>query len=333
VLLGGGGAWAAWSTAGTGAGATKAGSLVTPVLTATRSSTSPTTAIDVSWTASGQLPGATYSVKRDGTTISCTSSPCTDSGLASGTSYSYVVTAKLGTNWSAASNSASASTQAAAVNATSYLVSVPSPATAGTTAQVTITAKRPDNSTDTSYTGTKTVTLTGASTASSPANTPATLPTSATFTNGVAVVDATFVTAGGGLGLIATTGSLTGSTTLTVNASGASKLALTNMTFSATTSFTNCYVGCTAVLGNNGSVTTKVSLVDAYGNLVAAGSPITVSLAKSAGTLTPGTVTIASGSSTSSASATLSDGTGNYSDTLTASASPYTSIAVTIKHH
>jgi hypothetical protein len=342
VVLGGGAAWAAWSSTGTGAGATAAGSLVTPVVTATRSTTSPTSAIDVSWTAAGELPGTTYSVKRDGTTtLACTSSPCTDSGLAPGTSYSYVVTANLGTSWSSASDPAAASTQAAAVNATSYAVSVASSVTAGTPAQVTITAKRPDNSTDTGYTGSKSLTLSGTSTATSPAGTAATLPTSATFNNGAAVVSATFVTAGSGLGLIATTGSLTGSTSVTVNAANASKLAFTNMVFggqaAGNVTFTSCYASaqCSAALGNGGSLTTRVSLVDAFGNLAKLGTNTTVAVSFGGQTTTSGTsaappLTIPAGTSTSSWTASVTEGNASYTGTVTATSDPLTAIVATV---
>ena len=140
VLLGGGAAWSAWSVSGLGAGASAAGSLVTPVVTATRSTTSPTSAVDLSWSAPGQLSGTTYSVTRNGTSIACTTSPCTDSGLAAGATYSYVVTASLGSSWSAASNTATASTQTAVLRpTTTSLTSSQNPARSSTTVIFTAT--------------------------------------------------------------------------------------------------------------------------------------------------------------------------------------------------
>jgi Bacterial Ig-like domain (group 3) len=139
VLLGGSAAWAAWSVSGTGTGRTAAGSLVIPAVTATRSSTAPTTTIDLSWTAPAQVTGATYSVTRNGAAFSaCTASPCTDSGLASGTTYTYIVTAKVGTNWSVASSPAVSSTSAATLATTTTVQSGQNPAKSG--ANVTLTA-------------------------------------------------------------------------------------------------------------------------------------------------------------------------------------------------
>ena len=335
VLLGGGVAWAAWSVFGTGEGTAAADSLVAPVASATRSTTAPTSEIIVSWTAAGQLPGATYSVTRNGTVISCATSPCTDSGLASGADYTYAVTPRL-SSWSGIAGFASASTQAAAVGASSYAVSVSSPLTAGAAAQVTITAMRPDGTTDTGFTGARSVSLTGSATATSPARKDPTLATSATFTNGVAVVDATFVTAGSGLGLTATTGSLSGSTTLDVNAAAAS-----NLGFSAavvknsggTVVANNCLFSCTVSgLGSPATIETKVGVFDSFGNLAApVGSSITVSTSASNGaSRTPASLVIAAGSSTSSSTVTMTSGAANNA-VLTLTASPYAQVQATLQ--
>ena len=103
AVLGGGVAYAAWSTGGSGTGRTTAGSLVTPDVTASRSTTAPSSAVDLSWSATSQFAGVSYSVVRSpgNVTLNCTSSPCSDTGLSPGTTYTYAVTAKLH-SWTAA---------------------------------------------------------------------------------------------------------------------------------------------------------------------------------------------------------------------------------------
>lgn len=142
----GGVAAAAWTAAGGGAGAVPTRSLVTPEVSATRSTTSPSSAVDVAWTAPGQISGTTYAVVRSSAgggevTLSCTSSPCSDTGLASGTTYTYRVTAALGTRWTA-TGQATASTAAAApskVDSTTTLTSSQNPATTGQSVTLTAT--------------------------------------------------------------------------------------------------------------------------------------------------------------------------------------------------
>lgn len=338
-------AQAAWMMSGSGTGSSSADSLVTPALTATRSTTSPASAIDLSWTAAGQLPTATYEVTRDGTPISCSSSPCTDSGLSAGTAYTYVVTAKLGL-WSKTSDAANASTQAASAPATNYLlVATPASITAGTSTSVVITAKRADSTTDTTYNGSKTLTWSGAAFATSPGGTAASAASSVTFTNGVsAAIPVTLTNAGSGLTLTVTTTpgspSLVGSTNVTVAAAAPTRLAMTSTTTTGPNGAIvarSCVFGCTIEgLGESRSITTKISVTDTYGNIVTLASAISVTLSGSNGTPSPTSLEIpASGPATSTGAVTLSPTNANANNTaLTAtSQSPatYTSVTAAIK--
>jgi YD repeat-containing protein len=67
-----------------------------PSITSFTAVAASSTSMTLTWTASdsGGPGGLTYSVTRNGTSVSgCTTSPCTDTGLAPGTSYTYVLTA------------------------------------------------------------------------------------------------------------------------------------------------------------------------------------------------------------------------------------------------
>lgn len=351
TVLSAGVAHAAWVKTGAGSGATSASSLVTPALTAARSATSPTSAVDLSWTDSGQLAGSSYQVRRDGTLIGCSSSPCTDSGLAANTTYSYVVTAKLG-EWTAASAAATASTATAATPATTYsLAATPGSITAGTATSVVITAKRADGTTDASYTGAKPVTWSGAAFATSPGGTAPSAASTVTFTHGVSeAIPVTLTTAGTGMPLTATSpGSpnLDGFTNVTVVPGAPARLGMASTFWSGGTSAAGCTVfACLrSGLGNNGSVTTNVSVTDANGNIVSnLGTAITVVVSRSGGTLTAPpsstpttTVTLTipgSGAAVSNGTAKLTEGTANYESTLTAtspSQPQYAGASTTIK--
>jgi hypothetical protein len=77
-----------------------------------------------------------------------------------------------------------------------------------------------------------------------------------------------------------------------------------------------------------------VSLADTFGNTVSnLGAALTVTVGHSGGTVSPNTLTIpASGSAQSSGSLSWSEGTGNYNDTVTLSASPYGSVQANLNH-
>ncbi len=64
-----------------------------------------TSSVDIDWSNPPEPSGTRYEVVRDPTTTattvctSATAGPCLDSGLAAGTTYTYVVVAYLGANW------------------------------------------------------------------------------------------------------------------------------------------------------------------------------------------------------------------------------------------
>lgn len=330
AVLGGAPALAAWSKAGTGAGAAQATSLVTPTdVSATGASN---TTMTITWSAANQLSGATYQVVRNGsTTLSCTSSPCTDSGLTAGTTYSYVVSSKIGTNWSKSAASVNGTTTNAQVGATSLNVSTAASVTAGTAYSVTLTAKRSDGTTDTTFSGSKTLALTGTATDNAPTGATATLPTTATFTNGVATVSVTSVKAVAAT-LNAAAGGINGSTTMTVNAAAPAGLLPTNLTVasasptcspSSPVATTNCGP---YVIGNNNNATFLVTLIDTYGNVAKATSTVSVAGSRlgSQGTLSASPMTIATGAS-STGQWTYTATNGNWtSETLRFTASTWT---------
>lgn len=120
VLAGGLPAHAAWTTTGTGTGAGAATVLAAPGAPAAVAVAPTDSAVDVSFTLPAQPPGTTYTVLRDLTTtgglgpqVACaglTASPCHDTGLASGTTYTYAVVATLGSWSTAAPTTAAAAT-------------------------------------------------------------------------------------------------------------------------------------------------------------------------------------------------------------------------------
>ena len=201
----------------------------------------------------------------------------------------------------------------APVVATKFAVSIASSVQAGTNATVTITAQTASNTTATGYAG-GTLSWSGTATADSPTGSAATLPTSATFTNGVATVQVNLKTAGTGLGLTVSDGTINGSTTTTVVAAPATGIGFIGATINAGTSV-NCIAGCSPIVGNKGSVTARVGLIDNFGNLVAVPGPgaLAVTITGTNGTLTysNSNVNIPAGQSTSTGTVTLTRDTGN----------------------
>ncbi|RNM17305.1 beta strand repeat-containing protein [Nocardioides pocheonensis] len=295
-------------------------------------------------------PTGTVSFTSGGLAITCTggSQTLNGSGVAtcqttfstSGTK-SIVATYAGTTDYLGSASTAVSQVVNVPASATQFTVS-PSPATvtAGSNLSLTITAKLADGTTtDTSYTGTKSLTWSGAATATSPSGVAPTLQASATFTSGVATnVLVTLTTAGASRTLTVSDGSISGQATVNVNNAAVSGLAYTNMVFGGSgSSVTACYTNCTiASLGNNGSVTANVSLVDAYGNLGSLGTDTTVSMSNPDGGTysTTGTapLKILAGTKTSTWTVKLAEGTASYNDRLIATSSPLSSsLTVTIK--
>jgi hypothetical protein len=171
AALGAAPALAFWSTSGTASAGTTARSLTTPAApTTVGSATQTSLAISGTLpTAAGQLPGVTYTLKRDATTLGCSlpssgTYSCTDSGLTGGTTYSYTVVAALGA-WRATSAAKTGATLCSAADTLG--VSAPASVTAGTTFEVDLTRRNCDGSIDTSFYSWDTVTFTGPSTSPS----------------------------------------------------------------------------------------------------------------------------------------------------------------------
>jgi hypothetical protein len=123
VLVSTGIASAAWTKAGTGAGAGSSTSLAAPTGVSAATVAPTSSAIDVTFSPATNPTGTTYTVTRDktksgaaGPQVACsglTASPCHDTGLSSGITFTYTLTAVLGTNWlRAAETTPSATTTA-----------------------------------------------------------------------------------------------------------------------------------------------------------------------------------------------------------------------------
>lgn len=99
---------AAWVTSGTGTTALAATSLLPPTGVV---ATGAASTVDLTWTAPANPAGAVFRVVRSpgAVTLACTSSPCQDSGLAAGTTYTYAVSVALA-GWASAAVTASATT-------------------------------------------------------------------------------------------------------------------------------------------------------------------------------------------------------------------------------
>jgi hypothetical protein len=199
-----------------------------------------------------------------------------------------------------------------------------STATAGTPVTgVTLTAEDADGNTVTTYTGSQSITWSGPTDSPNDFKAP-TLPSgTVSFSSGVSTsLSVTFVDAASQT-LTAAQGSITGSATTTVSAGAAAGLSFSSVTYDSGKSTTITCSGtvgdssfaCTLAAdpGDNGTITADVVLVDQYLNPVDASSQITITLGgHGAGSVSPGSVTIAKGSSASSGTFTLTlNGGGN----------------------
>jgi len=283
-LLVAGIAWAYFTGSGAGSASGSVSTLTAPTsVTATATPGSGT--VPVSWGASSGPGGAMidgYYVQRlVGTTPSAacgtssiallpaSATGCNDTGVASGT-YTYKVTAVFH-SWTATS----AASASATVNpVASFAVTAPASATAGTAFSVTVTAKNASNVTITGYVGTVHF-------ASSDPGSPV-LPADYTFVsgdNGVHVFTngVTLKTTPSRTITVNDTADVTktGTTTVTVNAATASKLAFTQQPGG----------GTSAIAWTTQPI---VAVQDAFGNTTS--STATVTLAITAGTGTSGAV-------------------------------------------
>ncbi|MBS1890862.1 MAG: fibronectin type III domain-containing protein [Actinobacteria bacterium] len=210
---------------------------------------------------------------------------------------------------------------------------------AGATDNLTTTALDAYGNTATSYAGNKNITFSGPEaspnkTAASVTNLSGTAvamgsATALTFTSGVATVSSTtngvFKAAKTGANtLSATDGSISTASalSLTVSAGTAVNFAWSAPTISAGTLGSPCLFTCTVTtLGNSGTFIAKLAVTDALGNVVSnVGASRTATVTATGGTITGGTLTIAStGLAESTATFTYkAPASGSFTNTITA---------------
>jgi hypothetical protein len=330
AVLGGAPAVAAWTKSGAGEGAAEATSLVVPT-DVSAAGTSNTT-MSITWSAPGQLNSATYQVVRNGTTtLSCTSSPCSDTNLTAGTTYSYVVSAKLGSNWSKSASSVSGTTNASLAGTTTT-VQPTTPTKSGAT--VTLTAAVAPSG----ATGTITFRDNGTTIACTGGNARPIHSGSATCQTSFTTVGAHPITAlySGDSTYATSTSSAVTQRVVNHNVNG---LAFTNVKVGGTAVTPSCSnantgnVTCTVSGGNNAVVDTNVAFVNGSGVATFYASDAATSLAYVANGKTPvnSTLSVAanattaigtasatkSGSNAAAVTITLSDGANSFTATLT----------------
>lgn len=289
-------AQASWAPGSSGSGNAVATSVdlpTSPAATATSWST-----VSVSWAPPAGPSPTQYVVQRTAPTaatvctVGATTFTCTDAGLSASTTYTYTVEARLAGWTSGATGGFSATTP----NPPTFKVVPPSGTrTAGSPFAVVVTATLDGTTTDTSYTGPHAVTFSGPAT--SPSGATPTYPASITFSAGVGTATVTLVDAETTT-LTVSDGTRTGSSPLTVAAGPSARLVYS-------TSTPSCASGSVQV-GPFGSFTSKVSVLDDYGNPVPQASAISVSLARSParGFLSPTSVSIPAAAAESASSFT-----------------------------
>jgi hypothetical protein len=325
-------AYATFLVAGSGPGASRAQTVGLP--TNTQATATSSSSIHITWSAPAAPSAAPsqYVVRRTTPTTAtvCTVTipatlACDDTGLTASTTYSFTVEARVGSNWSSGQTATFSATTPGPPN---FLVQLLAPGSknAGTAFQVQLTATTNGVTTDTNYSGSHAITFSGPH--NSPGGNAPTYPATVTFVNGVSqpnpsvtLFDAETVA------LNATDGTRSGSLTVTVVPVAASQLRYT-------TSNPSCASG-TVIVGNGGTLTSYVSLLDKYSNTTTAASSTTITLTPSptgTGTLSPTSLTVASGASQTSGSLTFTGptGGGKWSVTITASSPPLTTTGCTV---
>ncbi len=315
LLLSANGALASWAPGSAGSGNASSRSIGLP--TSAAATATGASSIQVSWSAptGTSITPTQYIVRRTAPTTAtvCTVSgatfACDDTGLSGGTTYTYTVEARAGTNWTSGQTPG---TSATTTSAGTFLVSVSGTKIAGTAFTATLTATTNGVTTDTSYAGVKTITFSGPG--PSPSGTSPLYPATVTFVAGVGTPSITAFNAATAT-LAATDGTISGSTSVTVVAGAASQLRYT-------TSTPTCSTG-SVIVGNGGSFTSRVTVYDASLNPVTQASNRTVTLSRSPviGTLSPTTLTIPTGASQTSATSTFTLPNGNPPNTTVTAAS------------
>ena len=334
AALGAAPALAFWTSSGAASAGATARALAVPAApTAVGSATSTWLVVSGTLpTGVSQVPGTTYTLNRDATTLGCSlptsgTYSCTDTGLTGATTYSYTVVAAVGA-WRATSAAKTGATTCPVTPKYTLSPSTTTP-TAGTALTVTITATGCSGATDTAYSGSQAVTFSGPS-ASASGKAPA-YPATVTFTNGVGTATVTLYAAET-TALTATTGALTGTTaSLQVKVTTAAPwtVLLTNpantagaVTVSCTDSADlnqathSCSQTSAVDTGNGRTWSGRFTLVDRWGNpQVNTGAAVVVVVTASNGQTR--NVSIATGSATSG---TFSIPLANGSSTITLTA-------------
>lgn len=327
ALLGASAAYGAWVNAGSGSGTSTSRAQGLP--TATLATATGTTSISISWSAptGGSVTPTQYVVRRTAPTTAtvCTVGAavftCNDTSLTAGTTYTYTVEARIGSNWSSGQTAGFSAT----TNSAGTFIVAPgaSTKTAGTAFNTAITATTNGVTTDTAYTGSHSITFSGPG--ASPSGQAPSYPATVTFVAGVGTASITLYNAET-VTLTATDGTLSGGASVTVEAGAGSQLGYTS-------SSPSCAGGSVAV-GNGGSFTSQVTVYDAYQNPATRTTNRTISLTVSpsgTGTLTPTGLTVLANTAETSASFTFTLPKGNPpATTVTAAATGLSSAACVV---
>jgi hypothetical protein len=222
------------------------------------------------------------------------------------------------------------------VSAGTLAISVTNPGTqtAGTAFNLAISAK---DSFGNALSGVQALTFSGP--ASSPSEKAPSYPSSVTFTGGLGTASITLYKASSTTSVTVTQGSSNGSSgTFTVNAGTAAKLAWSSVSSSSGEEEGLCLFSCTwSGLGRNHTLSAKVSVTDASGNIVSgigSGHTVTWTGGPSAGSLTPSSLALpSSGAATTTSSLSYTSSNSNFwsTDTFTAHSSPYTDATILLK--
>lgn len=323
-------AWAFYAfTTTTANRAITARSLVAP--TGPTATVAGSTTVNLAWTAASNVTGAQYAVTNTvdnhvACTVTATATGCSDTAALPGVANTYSIRTTLtGSTWVSSAVAATSAATPDLLAITDTALAAIGTQTAGVSFAVKVTAKKWNGTalaTDTAYTGNnKAVTWSGL-TNSPNASTPTYPNSSVSFTSGVSTTNLNVIAVNAASQTLSIAeGPRTGSATFTVNPGG---------TLSFTSTSASCPNGGSTPNGTT-SWTAKVSrgAQDAFGNTVSTTPSVAVTITSNKGSLTPSSLTIASGASESSGSFTLTPGTGTTA--VTASATGFTDATCSVK--
>ncbi len=248
---------AAWLAPGSGTG--RASALTVTIANNRVATATGATSVHITWTAPSapSVAPTQYVVRRKTPTTAtvCTVTgaifACDDTGLSPTTTYTYTIEARVGSGWT----STESPTFSATTTAQPTFVVTPAAGTrtAGAAFNVTIRATTNGTTTDTAYTGAHAIAFSGPG--NGPDGNPPTYPATVTFAAGQGTASITLVRAET-VTLVASDGVRTGSSSVTVQSAAPSKLRFASAPCT----------GGQVIVGNGGSFTSNVTVVDAYGN-------------------------------------------------------------------